>query len=374
MKRSLLLAVSLLAALQLLACGGGRGSSGGTGTLSVALTDASTDDYRAVYVTIRRVDVHREGGGWQTVSEPGKTYSLLELVNGVRQRLGLKDLPAGYYTQMRLILDDDPDNTRNILGVLHPYGNYFIDRSDSAVELKVPSGLQTGIKIVRGFTISGGGTTEILLDFDAARSIVQAGSSGQWLLKPTIKVLETRELCRIEGDAGLGGVLVSAQVYDGSAAAPEDRVRVQAATVSDDSGGYVLFVPAGTYSLVGCKDGYAPYVRTAKIAAAAGEVVTEDFDLGAADTGTLAGGPVSIPGGVAEDHATVSVRKAATVGGAPEQIEVKSIGVTNGASFDALILPVGDYTAVVSTAGKASIELPFTIAKGLETNLGAISF
>ena len=374
MKRSLLLAVSLLAALQLLACGGGRGSSGGTGTLSVALTDASTDDYRAVYVTIRRVDVHREGGGWQTVSEPGKTYSLLELVNGVRQRLGLKDLPAGYYTQMRLILDDDPDNTRNILGVLHPYGNYFIDRSDSAVELKVPSGLQTGIKIVRGFTISGGGTTEILLDFDAARSIVQAGSSGQWLLKPTIKVLETRELCRIEGDAGQGGVLVSAQVYDGSAAAPEDRVRVQAATVSDDSGGYVLFVPAGTYSLVGYKDGYAPYVRATKIAAAAGEVVTEDFDLSPADTGTLAGGPVSISGGGAEDHATVSVRMDATVGGAPEQIEVKSIGVADGASFDAVILPAGGYNAVISVSGKTTIDTSFSIAKDTETDLGAINF
>ncbi len=69
----------------------------------------------------------------------------------------------------------------------------------------------------------------------------------------------------------------------------------------------------------------------------------------------------------------MSVRKGRR-GGATETDRVKSIGVTNGASFDALILPVGDYTAVFSTAGKASIELQFTIAKGLETNLGAISF
>lgn len=375
MRKSLWFAILSMGAFLLLACGGGGGgTSGGTGTLSVALTDASTDDYQAVYVTIKRVDVHRDGGSWETVSEPKATYNLLELVNGVRETLGLRDLPAGHYTQMRLLLDDSPDNTRNILGTRHPYANYFIDRSDDSVELKVPSGLQTGIKIVRGFTISPGETTEIILDFDAARSIVQAGASGQWLLKPTIKVLETRELCRIEGSAGQGGVLVSAQVYEGSAAAAEDRVRVQAATVSEDNGSYVLLVPPGTYTLVGCKDGYHPYVKDTKIVVEAGDVVTQNMTLTAADTGTLAGGPVTIAGGGAEDSATVSVRQETTVGGATEQIEVKAFNVVKDASFDSIILPAGDYTAVVSSAGKTAIENPFSILKDMETDIGAIAF
>jgi len=375
MRKSLWFLILSMGVFLLSACGGGGGgATGGTGTLSVALTDASTDDYRAVYVTIKRVDVHRDGGGWETVSEPAKTYNLLELVNGVRESLGLKDLPAGHYTQMRLILDADPDNSRNILGHWHPYGNYFIDRSDNEVELKVPSGLQTGIKIVRGFTISPGGTTEIILDFDAARSIVQAGASGQWLLKPTIKVLETRELCRIEGSAGQGGVLVSAQVYEGSAAAAEDRVRVQAATVSEDNGSYVLLVPPGTYTLVGYKDGFSPYVKATKVVVEAGDVVTQNMTLTAADTGTLAGGPVTIAGGGAEDSATVSVRQETTVGGATEQIEVKAFNVVKDASFDSITLPVGDYTAVVSSAGKTAIVREFTIEEGTETDIGAIAF
>jgi hypothetical protein len=37
------------------------------------------------------------------------------------------------------------------------------------------------------------------LDFDASRSIVKAGSSGKWLLKPTIKVLDTEEYSVISG-------------------------------------------------------------------------------------------------------------------------------------------------------------------------------
>jgi hypothetical protein len=38
------------------------------GTLSTSLTDSSTDEYQAVYVTIARVEVHHDGnGGWQSL-------------------------------------------------------------------------------------------------------------------------------------------------------------------------------------------------------------------------------------------------------------------------------------------------------------------
>ena len=61
--------------------------------------------------------------------------------------------------------------------------NYVILEDDSVHELKVPSGYQSGVKIVKGFTINENGTTEIILDFDAMSSVVEAGNSGQWLLK-----------------------------------------------------------------------------------------------------------------------------------------------------------------------------------------------
>ncbi|MDL1978816.1 MAG: DUF4382 domain-containing protein, partial [Deltaproteobacteria bacterium] len=57
----------------------------------------------------------------------------------------------------------------------------------------------SGIKILHGFDINKGQTTELILDFDASRSIVKAGSSGKWLLKPTIKVLDTEEYSVISG-------------------------------------------------------------------------------------------------------------------------------------------------------------------------------
>ena len=51
--------------------------------------------------------------------------------------------------------------------------------------LKVPS---NKIKLIKPFTINSGDTTTITLDFDAEKSVHQAGS--KYILKPTIKVIQ----------------------------------------------------------------------------------------------------------------------------------------------------------------------------------------
>ena len=96
--------------LFLISCGsGGSGGSGfaDPGTLSLSLSDSSTDEYSAVYITIRYVEVHLGGNenspsSWLTIDLPTDpdtglprermTVNLLELVNGVREDLGIAEL------------------------------------------------------------------------------------------------------------------------------------------------------------------------------------------------------------------------------------------------------------------------------------------
>jgi hypothetical protein len=361
--KSLHLVLALCALLVLPSCGGGGGDGGAqSGNLALGLTDATTDEYKAVYVTISEVQVHMAGETWKVVGAPNKTYNLLELINGVREELGVTELDAGGYTQMRLIIGKTPDNGINILSEQHPYANYVIDLNDEVHELKVPSGYRTGVKIVQGFTIINNQTTELILDFNASQSVVKAGKSGNWLLKPTIKVLNTQEYSIIGGtvydDSGqpLSGVLVSAQTDDPSAPDLKDQVVAETSTVTEENGEYKLFIEPGTYNIVVYTSGYDPEVKCS-VSLASGDVVENyDFTLTLAQTTGTVFGDVSITGGQPDQYATLSFRQSVDCnndGTDDTEIEVESLNVVNGGSYT-LILAAGSYDLIASSYGEVT--------------------
>jgi len=367
-----LFAIVMLVALT--ACGGGGGSdsSGGSGSLSLSLTDASSSDYKAVVVTVDEIQVHVQGNGnspndWKSVDMPISplTVNLLELVNGVREDLGLVDLQAGSYTQMRLIIGDSP-NPDTL-----PFANYVITNTDPTEihELKIPSGDKSGFKIVQGFTIAADQNTELILDFDACRSVVQAGNSGQWLLKPTVKVRNTADYAIIEGRVtddtpsamGLNGVMVTVQKYDGTAIDSKDKVMVVAATltdslkteageeIADTEGNFSIFVEpladGEHYYLVAyTADKIPDFLIIEELAE--GEVKT-DQDLILSETASeTVTGSVTINGvNNTEYYATLSFRQAVPD---DEMIEIKAINVLNTTTYFE-DLPADLYTLVAST-------------------------
>jgi hypothetical protein len=359
-------------ALGLSACGFG----GNAGRLSLSLTDVATDRYQAVYVTIREVAVHKSGDtedSWKVVAAPNRTYNLLNLVNGVRENLALAELPSGHYTQLRLLLGDTPDNGVNILSRAHPYANYVVDNAGQCHEIKVPSGFRTGVKVVQGFDINENQTTELILDFDASKSVVVAGRSGQYLMKPTIRVLTASDASVISGSvtkaadqAAVQGACVSAQVYDASAADPRDRVTVRGATLSSETGAYKLFVAPGTYNVVAVGLGFAPLA--AVVAAEAGMTYTQDFALVEEPNYGKVSGTVTISGSDGEAYATLSFRQTVSLGGSDIEVEVQSVNVRDGATYT-VDLPVGLYTVVSSTAGMTTQEASVSVSKDTTTTL-----
>lgn len=350
----------------LAACGGGDSSSS-MGTLKTSLTDSSTEEYRAIYVTVDRVDVNPDNGDWETVATPGGTYDLLSLVNGVREELGISFLDSGHYNQMRLILGTTPEaQGQNILNQLHPFANYLIDQSDNTLELKVPSGFNTGVKIVHGFDISENQTTELILDFDAMKSVVKAGASGKHLLKPTIKVLKTLDSALVSGHVsdgtnGIEGALVSAQTFsddltlDVAAQVSVVRSTIAAAddiqTNDDETGQYQLFLPAGDYNLIAYFTGFQPLCHTVNLTVETPTV--QDFSLTAAVTGTISG-TVDISSAMTDQHVTIDFRQAGHCNDPTAMINVKTLEIADGGTY-AVDLPVGDYRVVASSSGETTM-------------------
>lgn len=363
----------IFSAFILYACGGGGGgtsssvSSGGIGTLSLSLTDAMSNDYDAIYVTIEDVQVHAKKKGnsnnsWFSVSTPNlpKTFNLYDLTNGVREEIGIADLAAGSYTQMRLMIGTTPDNGINILSEAHPYANYVIDSDGNYQELKIPSGVQSGYKIVHGFSISANQTTELILDFLADKSVV-VGGNGNWHLKPTIKVDRVEELSIIRGWVtsnganGIEGALVSVQKYNGLVASdPKDEVIIQTSTITDEDGYFAIFVSpllgSDEYNLVVNADGKIPeYTKITNLDAE--ETITFfDGDAIQLDDASINNviGEVTITGADTEQYASLSFRQ--KIDGGSEMIEVTSVNVLNMDGYD-INLPLGSYSIVAWTLG-----------------------
>jgi len=263
---------------------------------------------------------------------------------------------------MRLIIGDTPDNGINIFSESHPHANYIIDSADTYHELKVPGGLQTGIKIVNGFDINANETTELILDFDAMRSVVKAGASGQWLLKPTIKVLKDYSI--ITGNITdtnnepLEGVLVSVQKYNPDADDPKDEVVIQTSTLTDENGDYTIFVRPDVYNIVAYKDGYEP--GCSRITVGPDQEYPLNFTLLATGTGTVSG-KVEIVDGTDEQYVTLSFRQSAQCDG-DQQIELKSLNVGNNGSYSVIlpVLPSGTYYSVVASTYNRNTQSYFT--------------
>lgn len=231
MKISFLPSVLTASALvALAACGGSdTASSNGTiaagnGLLGVSLTDAPACGYAEVNVTIAGIRFHRTESaddaesGWEELTlETPQAVNLLDLTDGRLQALGDIELPAGTYNQARLML------AANSGGTLA--NSVVLEGETIARNLRTPSAQQSGTKInLGGVNVSDGDRTELVVDFDACRSIVQAGNSGNYNLKPKLTgmMVALEAPLEITGSvgAGLEEAMVSAQVPGASGGMP----------------------------------------------------------------------------------------------------------------------------------------------------------
>jgi hypothetical protein len=224
------------------------------GTMHVSLTDSPSCGYDEVNVTITQVRVNEDplagddDAGWVDLDVTAGRVDLLSLQNGVLQELGATTLAPGHYTQMRLVLAANGDAP--------PYPNSVVPTGSSEAALTTPSAQSSGLKADLDLDIAANQTADIVVDFDACRSIVRAGNSGKYLLKPVLTVTpEFISGARGVVEASLAGPQTSITLQ-------QDGVVVKGTTPAPD-GSYTLQpVAPGTYDLVFTAPGRATTVMT----------------------------------------------------------------------------------------------------------------
>lgn len=177
--------------------GGASGvSNGGSGALTILLTDSPFSEAKSLLVTFSEVSVHRaDPGQWMTLPLAFGTSRTCDLkkLQGATDLLGVGQLAAGKYTQIRLTVtkaeiffDSAAPGKACDSTIAAPAG------AKAAVE--IPSG---EVKLNNEFTLTSAGAT-ITLDFDGDKSVRQIGggngngnrnSGARYMMSPVIRVV-----------------------------------------------------------------------------------------------------------------------------------------------------------------------------------------
>jgi len=344
-------ALAIAASFALASCGGGGGGIGGTGsaqgTLRLAITDAPSCGYDAVNITIEKVRVHRNvdaadgDTGWsEIVLSPARRIDLLTLSNGVLQDLGQTLLPAGKYTQLRLVLAAN--------GTATPPPNSVVPTGGAETALTTPSAQQSGLKLNTNIDVASNEVADFVLDFDACKSVVKRGNSGQYNLKPVISVIPRLS------DAGMRVV----GYVDASIAGSATLVSLQSngvpvkATSPAANGQFVLYpVPAGTYDLVVTSTGHVTAVMSGVPVVLSAYTYVNSIAAAIAPP-AAASAPRAVTGTVTPPAATVRALQTLT-GGATIEVAWAPVDAVTGAF--ALSLPIQAPVQTVYAASPATL-------------------
>ncbi len=210
-------------------CNKNDGNGSQTARLQIALTD-DPGDYKEVWIDVKEIRFNTSDADDQNwvplAGVKSGMYNLLDLVNDKDTVLADAEIPSGKLSQIRLVLGDN---------------NYIITNRGEKLMLTTPSAQQSGLKLNIHQPVVGGIINKLTLDFDVAKSIVEAGNSGKYILKPVIRAVLTAVGGNIKGFVLPDSVQTAVIAIQGP-----DTI----ASTYTSAGGYsIRGLEAGTYSL-----------------------------------------------------------------------------------------------------------------------------
>ncbi|MEJ6980404.1 DUF4382 domain-containing protein [Pedobacter sp. P351] len=168
MKRFFIIS-ALLVVVAFTACKDDNSSS--VTKFSVKMTDAP-GAYQSLMLNVKEIQV-LTSEGTSTLPVGTDPFDILHFRMGKDTLLASQDIPAGQLQEIRLVLNET--------------GNTVVI-DDVAYNLTTPSAQSSGLKLKVNADLNSGSEYTLLLDFDAAKSIVKTGN-GKYILKPVIRVI-----------------------------------------------------------------------------------------------------------------------------------------------------------------------------------------
>jgi hypothetical protein len=232
----------------LTACGDST-DVGGTTTLKVLLTDAPSEYIDAAMVDIGPVELIGGAGGPVLLTTDGTSgpVNLLDLQDAATTALASVEIESGSYTQLRLVVEEASVTLAS---------GYEFTSGGSSMDLTVPSGAQTGIKLNLSAGDAAGtegrvditpGEMVLVVDFDVNESFVLQGNPetpagiNSVSFQPTLRVVVNDVAGSISGTVTppSEGLVVTADPVDGTTLEPFQTAAASAMT--DAQGNYTIF-------------------------------------------------------------------------------------------------------------------------------------
>lgn len=242
--------MSLVTATALVAC---NTDLGGTGKLSLNITDAPVDTASKVSVKFTGITLKHENSSPERhdFDEPREIDLLALQGEAFEELLTNQSVSSGRYQWIRLHVVTDRHTTDS-----------YIEINDSQYPLHVPSGSASGLQLSGGFDVPDDGEASFTIDFDLRKSLVDPQNGEHYFLKPALRLVDNSQIGHIRGtvDENLycEGEGNAVYVFDGHDAnlidinTERDENPVTTANVSHGGEAYTFsvgFLTAGDYTL-----------------------------------------------------------------------------------------------------------------------------
>jgi len=203
-------AFGVLAASAVLLSGCGGSGSGSvetatTGFLSLGVSDGPVHDATKVCIEFNEIELKSASETTIIPLDPVRKINLLDYQGANAAPLLIdEEVIAGSYEWMRLGIDAVRGSSGGVgdTGGIDCDGeaSYIVMEDESVHNLYVPSGANTGLKLVGGFTVTANSSPDFTAEFDLARSFTAPpGLSPDVVMRPAIRLVNNIDVGTLTG-------------------------------------------------------------------------------------------------------------------------------------------------------------------------------